>query len=388
MKRFAALFAILLFPALGVNAKEQILTLAPGTNTEDAIRAVENIGGRYLRSLELINAVVMDLPETKTEEVLSTPGIARVEDDPYIQWVIEPARASFPFMPPAGKGSPASREIPWGVGEVRAPAAWSATEGAGVKIAVLDSGINSKHPDLADNYAGGYNALDPEKLPADDNGHGTLVAGIIAAARNAKGVAGVAPKASLYAVKVLDKRNSGKLSAIIAGLQWAVANRMDIVNMSFGSKTGTPAFQNAVNAAVRSGLTLVCATGNESGPVNYPAKYEAAIAVTASDIRGDILDVASTGPEVDFIAPGVDIRTTSKGGGYSNDASGTSFAAPHVTGVAALAIGLGIKGTSEIRAALSRSARDMRLSPQQQGAGQVDAGKLLKLFPQPSPINR
>lgn len=369
-------------------AEEKIITITAGSSPAAAIKAIEGMGGTYLRSLKLINAIVADLPPAmKGGGIYTAPDIAGIEDDPYIQWVIEPAG---PFMPPASeerKGSPASKEIPWGVAAVNAPEVWPVTEGAGVKVAVFDSGIDSRHPDLAENYAGGFNAADPSKPPTDEFGHGTMVAGIIAAARDLKGVVGVAPKARVYAVKVLDKRNAGKLSWIVAGLQWAVENKIDIVNMSLGSPVGAPAFERAVKAAMESGLTLVCAAGNKPGPVNYPARYEGVIAVTASDRRGDLMEEDSTGPEVDLIAPGVDIRTTSKGGHYDYAVTGTSFATPHVSGVAALAVGLGLKRPEEIKKALTGSARDLHLSASEQGSGLVDAGKLLKLQ-KPPPVSR
>jgi subtilisin len=191
------------------------------------------------------------------------------------------------------------------------------------------------------------------------------------------GVVGVAPGASLYAVKVLNAQGSGAYSAIIDGIQWAVDNKMDVANMSLGSPSGSAAIQKAVEAAYKAGLTLVVAAGNDSGPVNYPAKYPQVIAVAASDSADKIASFSSRGAEIAVIAPGVAINSTYMGGVYKS-LSGTSMASPHVAGLAALAVASGAKTPADVRKALLGAAVSIGLKPVEQGVGLVDAGKLVR----------
>ena len=273
---------------------------------------------------------------------------------------------------------PAEKEVPWGVKRVNASAAWDYGSGAGVKVAVVDTGIDFNHPDLAPNYKGGYNAVAPAEQPLDDQGHGTHVSGTIAAVKDLKGVVGVAPKVDLYGVKVLDKNGSGQYSWIVAGIEWAILNKMDVINMSLGGGSGTEAMKQVMIKARQAGVTVVCAAGNDSGPVNYPAKYPEAIAVSASDSADKIASFSSRGAELALIAPGVNVYSTKKGGGYTS-MSGTSMACPHAAGLAALAVGAGAKGPEAVRAALRAAAEPLPgLGPNEQGAGLVDAFKLVR----------
>ncbi len=171
----------------------------------------------------------------------------------------------------------------------------------------------------------------------DENGHGTHVAGIIAAEQNGSGVVGIAPEAELYAVRVLDGAGFGLVSWIISGIEWAVMNQMDILNFSLEG----PHFlslQDACDNAYNAGVLLVAAGGNTYGnAVRFPAAYDSVIAVTATDSNDIRSYISPIGPEVELSAPGVDIMSTVLGGSY-DFLSGTSQAAPHVTGTAALFI--------------------------------------------------
>ncbi|MBC7338959.1 MAG: S8 family serine peptidase [Firmicutes bacterium] len=154
------------------------------------------------------------------------------------------------------------------------------------------------------------------------------MAGIVAAVDNAIGVVGVAPEAWLYGVKVLDRSGSGYYPDIIEGIQWCTDNGMQVINMSLGGPTDSPALHDAIIAACNRGITVVCAAGNE-GPgedtVVYPARYPEVITVAATAADDSVPDFSSRGPEVDNAAPGVSILSTWKGGGYAT-ASGTSMA--------------------------------------------------------------
>jgi subtilisin family serine protease len=249
--------------------------------------------------------------------------------------------------------------------------------GQGVKVAVIDTGIDFNHPDIKPNFAGCYNAMDSKVSCMDDNGHGSHVSGTIAGALDGKGVAGVAPKARLYGVKVLDKDGSGGLVGIIKGLIWVGNNGMQVANMSLGAPMGTIFMRAAVKYATLRGVTVVAAAGNNGGKVGCPACYDDTIAVSASDSADRLASFSSRGPEVDFVAPGVDVKSSIPGGRY-DFYDGTSMATPHMSGLAALAVARGAKGPAGVRAALKASAKSIGLKPTEQGAGLVDAAVLVR----------
>jgi hypothetical protein len=228
------------------------------------------------------------------------------------------------------------------------------------------------------NYAGGYDFVHGDNDPMDDNGHGTHCAGIVAAEDNGSGVVGVAPQANLYALKVLGANGSGNYSAVIAALEWAVANDIQVTSNSYGSPgdpgtTVKAAFDNA--AAV--GIINVCAAGNEGNSrgtgdnVIYPARYGSCIAVAATKSNDIRASFSSTGPDVEISAPGDYIRSTYLNGGYAY-MSGTSMACPHVAGTAALIIKSGITGAAAVRTKLQDTA-DYLGNPLWYGYGLVDA---------------
>lgn len=233
----------------------------------------------------------------------------------------------------------ASQTMDWGVSVVNATYAWNnGYTGKGVKVAVLDSGIDTHHEDLT--VAGGASFVDYTTSYDDDNGHGTHVAGVIGAKNNDVGVVGVAPDAELYALKVLDSTGKGYLSDVIAGIDWAVDNKMDVLNMSLTTSIDSPALHNAVDQAYANGLLVVAAagnTGNAEGSgdtIQYPAKYSSVIAVGAVDQNNQRAAFSATGSKLELVAPGVGVASTSL---HGYDASnGTSMAASFVTGELAL----------------------------------------------------
>jgi len=224
--------------------------------------------------------------------------------------------------------------------------------GKGVKVGVLDSGIDTTHSKLL--VKGGYCALPKAECAAgtvpyaDDLGHGTHVAGILAAQKASNGTLGVAPGVELYAIKSINQYDSGTTADIIAGVEWAINNNMNVLNMSITTNRDDPALKLMLEKAYAKGMILVAAAGNEEfgdnkDSVQYPAKYPTVIAVTAVTSNKERFLEASMGPEVELAAPGVDIFSTypraldddGKKDGYY-ELSGTSMAAPHVSGIAAL----------------------------------------------------
>lgn len=303
--------------------------------------------------------VVASLTEAEIRKLERDGNVATIEEDGEFYAIDD---CSSPYASYSGFNGPALRResfelegqpsvlaetIPVGVSQVKAPMAWDCSRGKGIKVAVLDTGIDFNHPDLAPNFKGGISFVPGESL-MDGNSHGTHCAGTIAAAINGTGVVGVAPAASLYGVKVLSNSGSGNWSWLIAGINWCIVNKMRILSMSLG---GPPppapppplALGAMCQAAWNSGLLLVAAAGNSGGSltadtVGYPARYPDVIAVSAIDSANVIAPFSSRGPKVELTAPGVNVLSTAPGGGFGTK-SGTSMACPHVAGTAVLALG-------------------------------------------------
>ncbi|TDW70679.1 Ig-like domain-containing protein [Kribbella pratensis] len=229
---------------------------------------------------------------------------------------------------------------------VRMPQAWDVSKSSGSQIvAVLDTGVDAGHPDLVGHLVPGYNAVSSTRPnPVDDNGHGTMTLGIIAAAaNNGVGVAGVGWNVKAMPVKVLDANGSGYDEDIAEGIYWAVDHGAKVINMSLGGPDDNPILHQAISDAVNDGVTVVAAAGNDgSDDLQYPASYTEVIAVAATDASGSLTDFSSFGNWVDIAAPGVDILSTGPRNltpsGYEPYwyCTGTSCSAPIVTGVAAL----------------------------------------------------
>jgi subtilisin len=284
-----------------------------------------------------------------------------------------------------------SQVIQWGVNRVDAPAAWATSRGEGVKVVVIDTGLDMTHPDLAGNIKGGWNAIAKSDNFNDDHGHGTHCGGNIAALDNDIGIVGVAPKADLYGVKVLDANGSGTFDDVIAGMQWAVDNHMEVASMSLGADQGNQALADMVAAMAKAGVTLIAAAGNSGAAVGFPGGYPGAIAVAAmcpagvtdtglcADANEGLAVFSSRGPEVAVIAPGVNVYSLSKNGGFDT-MSGTSMATPHVAGLAVLYVATHKGATpDQVRAALSAGSTKLSgVIPEGQGAGLPDAAQLVK----------
>lgn len=230
----------------------------------------------------------------------------------------------------------------YGLFNIRAPQGWDYTTGStAIAIAILDTGVDLTHPDLASKIVPGYDFANNDNIPQDDNGHGTHVAGIAAAiSNNGIGVAGVSWGARIMPIKVLNAAGSGSFANVAAGIVWAADNGAQVINLSLGGSSPSAVLQDAVNYAYGKGVTLVAATGNSgSNFVLYPARYPNVIAVAATDSSNTHAAFSNFGPEVDVAAPGVAIHSTTIGNNYGY-LSGTSMAAPFVSGLAAILRGL------------------------------------------------
>ncbi len=303
-------------------------------------------GGRVYHDLPLVDAVAVWLPEAAAKELNtltdSVPEALKVSPDP-IPKVSLDRGSDFLDKHPAVR----HKVVRWNLRLSRTSEAWDYSAGRGVKICVIDTGINARHPDLKANVKGGINTLAPDGSRrsrdfSDDQDHGTGVAGVIAAAgpNDRVSTIGMAPEASLYAVKAV-KPGVSRVSDYVAGFQWCVKKGIPLINASFSFDRDHPLIHLAVQKAYRNGSCIITSAGNTGGPLKPPASYKETIAVSAAEIahggKGDLIfaDFSNRGPEVDFIAPGVRIHVPSAQGG-SHLRSGTSVAAPHVTGAAAL----------------------------------------------------
>jgi len=325
---------------------------------------VHSASGKVNFTYHIVNVIAASLPPQAIEALKKNPKIHYIEPD--IEITLEDLEL----------------DDSWGVKRIGAGLvhdSWN--KGTGVKVAVIDTGIDYNHPDLSLNYRGGYDFYNKDNDPMDDHGHGTHVAGTIAALDNGIGVVGVAPEAELYALKVMNSSGSGSYSAVIAALEWCVENGIQVTNSSFGSSSDAGiSVKNAFdNAYYKHGIINISSagnSGNRSGTgdnITYPARYDSVIAVAATDQLDRRTSFSSTGPDLEIAAPGMSIYSTLMGGGYGLK-SGTSMASPHVAGTAALMIAAGV---SDIRGQLQSTADDLGAPgwDSQYGYGLVDAAE-------------
>lgn len=232
------------------------------------------------------------------------------------------------------------QKLDWGLKSLDVPLAWRQSKGEGVNVAILDTGV-ARHKDLDANVKGGYNFTTKDnKDYADRHGHGTHVAGILSACDNEIGVVGVAPMASVYAVKVLGDKGEGDVNFVAAGINWAINNKMDIVSLSLGVKEDSKVLRAAVKKAYEANVTIVAAAGNDGAEygdnIDFPAAYPEVICVGAVNKYLQRSWFSGDG-KLEVSAPGEDILSTYLDNAYAT-LSGTSMAAPFVSGLIALII--------------------------------------------------
>jgi len=281
----------------------------------------------------------------------------------------------------------------YGLLNIQAPKGWDYSTGSSsVTVAILDSGVELTHPDLAGKIVAGYDFVNKDSLPQDDFGHGTHVAGIAAAVTNNNyGIAGVSWEALIMPLKVLDSSGNGYTSDSALAIMWAADHGAKVINMSFGSSSPSSILLDAINYAYSKGVIMVAASGNDGiNGVLYPAKYNHVIAVGATDSSNSRGNFSNYGPDLDLVAPGVSIYSTmmSNSFGYK---SGTSMATPFVAGLAALLIGLSSDfSPDEIEQAMVNSALDLGSTGKDDfyGNGLIQVeGAISQLIP-PSPFSK
>ncbi len=347
----AAVLAVLLAPGAVHAGDTVVVGLRPGAVAATAVGAA---GGVQVGAVPRLRVVMVRLPAARRSAALRALRRSRA-----VRYA-EPQRrlhALETSQPDPGRAQQ------WGLDAVGVGAAWSVSRGAGVVVAVVDTGV-APAPDLAGRLLPGWNAIAGSDAAADDNGHGTHVAGTIAEAEgNGVAESGIAPDASILPVKVLDATGSGSDSDVAAGIVWAADHGARIVNLSLGGSEASTVLADAVAYARHQGVLIVAAAGNDGGAVGVPARLAGVIAVGAVDSELVRAPFSAGGRALDLVAPGVAIlqQTLDGAGGFADRLlSGTSMASPHVAGVAALALAAG-RATTALGLArlLARTARDL-----------------------------
>lgn len=358
-------------PGLGEGDRGEKINVLVGFDGPPAKDIVEKQGGKVYREFNIVDALAVEMTREAAEALRENRAVRYVELDGPV------------YAEEVGVLS-SNQTIPWGIDRVFGDESysfdtWDKSTGFGVGVAVLDTGIDEGHEDLDFDVSRGTNTIDDTSWDSDVSGHGTHVAGTIAALDNDLGVVGVAPEVELYAVKVLDDSGGGTISSVVGGIDWAVEKGISVLNMSLGSGSHSQTLQEACDAAYEDGHLLVSSAGNSGNPagrgnnVTYPARYESVIAVAASDENDSRARFSSTGPDVELIAPGVNVLSTVPDNKYE-EKSGTSMASPHVAGVAALAWAANEDLTNmEIREIMEESAECLDLPSNHQGHGLVRA---------------
>jgi subtilisin len=337
-------------------------------------KAAEQAADEVVREFAF-DAMTMRLPKQAAKALRKNPNVRYVEEN--------------------GTMDALAQSTPWGVDRVDAEVAHASGDtGAGADVAIIDTGIDSDHPDLQANLGagksfvscgtGGYfgcafsgNSNSCTESWDDDNDHGTHCAGIAGADDNSEGVVGVSTEATLHAVKVLDCAGSGSFSDIAAGVEYVADQGWDVASMSLGGSSSSQTLKDACQYAADKGVFLVAAAGNSgscSDCVGYPAAYDTVMAVSSTASDDSLSSFSSTGPEVEIAAPGSSINSTVPGG-YT-ELSGTSMACPHVAGAAGQLMADGATA-SEVRSTLKSSAEDVGLGSNESGSGLLDTAAAL-----------
>ncbi|HHH27087.1 MAG TPA: peptidase S8 [Polyangiaceae bacterium] len=317
--------------------------------------------------------------------------LAKLRGDDRVEYVEPLARVRAFFVPDDpmyGKQ--------WHMKQVGAEAAWGLSIGRGVTVAVVDTGIAcenfkqfTKASDLLQTgCVGGYNFVNDTEHANDDQGHGTHVAGTVAqSTNNGVGVAGLAFGAKLMPVKVLSADGWGTTAAVADGIRWAADHGAQVINLSLGGPRNSKVLQSAVDHARSRGAVIVAAAGNSGGAVGFPGASEGVIGVSATDQKDALARFSSRGDGVDIAAPGVDVTQQTVCDRGKNRCeiypsyNGTSMASPHVAGVAAMLVGLGVNDADAVEAILQDSAKVLDDSPagrKKFGAGRLQADAALE----------
>lgn len=296
-----------------------------------SILSAKKVKKKFKKKMKKQNTVIVELDEEEVKLLQKDSNVAFIEKNESVS--IQTTISSQDTMDNTSMGSEVT---PWGNVAIGANMLEeNIKQGNGIKVAVLDTGIAS-HPDLR--ISGGVSFVEGSTSYSDENGHGTHVAGIISAQHNKEGIVGVATRADLYGIKVLNAAGNGTYAQVIQGIEWAIDNHMNIISMSFTGAADSEALHQVIKQASQAGIILIASAGNLGSGVEtemYPARYPEVVSVGATTQKNVRANLSSTGNELDIMAPGIDIYSTYKNGSYLQ-MSGTSMAVPYVTGAAAV----------------------------------------------------
>ncbi|MCB0164970.1 MAG: S8 family serine peptidase [Anaerolineae bacterium] len=394
----------------GVNSLDQKLQEIGASDLQPVMGAVADSTGQDLNTLsiqaeEISQLYTVSFSEDKDPvEVAATlnedPNVEFAEPD-YIAGITgRPSYAPAPLQP----NDPFFSKHQWNLQAIQMPAAWDVTRGQDIVVAIIDTGVAFDAPDLAGtDRMTGYDFVNNDADPRDDNGHGTHVAGTVAqTTNNGIGVAGVAFEATLLPVKALGASGNGSYSDIIKAITYAVDQGADVINMSLAGRNGSQALQEAVRYAYDRGVVVVAAAGNDAQPtVYFPAGYDQyVIAVGAVRVDNAKTNYSNYGSALDLMAPGGDVGVDQNNDGYGDGVlqqtfnssgsgfsyrffEGTSMASPHVAGLAALLFAQNRNASpDQIEKYMTDSARN--LGPANEfGAGLIQAANALALISPP-----
>ncbi|HSP13655.1 MAG TPA: S8 family serine peptidase [Thermoanaerobaculia bacterium] len=283
------------------------------------LRDPEDFAAHAVRTFKTLPFVAADLTDAEVA------ALKKSADVNYVSAVVpryidgDPANVGAPKFVPVTDSRYSNAQTVWyGIDLVHARDVWPVTKGNrnAVNVAVVDTGIDYHHPELKDQYQGGYNVFTQKNDPMDDHAHGTHVSGIITAADNNFGVVGVAPEVHLWGVKVLQSTGQGTDESVIAGMDWVINKKKEIggnwiVNLSLGASAASEAERQTFARAIDAGILICAAAGNRATKtLDYPGAYDQVIAVSAIDDQSQLADFSSYGPGVGFAAPGVGVLST------------------------------------------------------------------------------
>jgi thermitase len=358
----------------------RILVKPAANASEPGIQAsLRAAGAREIGRVPQIGVRILQVPQQAEARVISA-----LSNNPNFEFA-EPDYIANVILTP---NDPYYAAYQWHLPKVSAPTAWDTTTGsANVTIAIVDSGVQATHPDLAGRVLAGYDFANNDSNPADDNGHGTAVAGVAAAQGNdGIGVAGAAWNVAILPVKTMGANGSGSYSAIANGITYSADRGARIINLSLGGTATSSTLQNAVSYAWNKGCVLIAAAGNNGTSTTvYPAAYPNVIAVSATTSADTMASFSSFGSFVDLAAPGQDITTSWPGGGYVT-ISGTSFSSPLTAGVAALALSRNPSlSNAQVSSLLTSNADDLGAAGKDIyfGSGRLNAARVVAAVPLP-----
>jgi thermitase len=339
-------------------AGELLVAYEPGTSEEAEKTVVRRSGARTLENLPgEVRLVSFPAIRRESSEAVRERALARALGYLGRKAEVEAVEYNYLREPYFIPNDPMLGNQ-WGLISTRFRGAWSDAKGSTAKVAIVDSGIYSEHPDIGRIIAQ-RDFAEGDAVADDDYGHGTHVTGIAGALTdNGKGVAGGCFECELLIAKVMGPIGFTTDSRIVEGINWSVNHGADVVNLSLGGSGDSSVLRMAVNRAYDQGAVVVAAAGNEGTNVpQYPAAYSKVIAVSATTTDGRLASFSNRGDWVDLAAPGTDILSTSKSGGYQRR-SGTSMAAPFVSGLAGLLASRGMSADS-IRQRMRTTAKDL-----------------------------